>query len=252
MSGQVRSRSFASFDGAELVWHEMGEGRPAVLLHGLFSSADMNWIRFGHAGTIAGAGFRVIMPDLRAHGKSAAPHDPVAYPPDVLARDGLALIARLGLEDYDLGGYSLGGRTAVRMVVEGARPRRLVVAGMGLEGLLDTGARGRFFRRVLAGVGSHARGSEEWRAEAFLKTTGGDPEALLPLLDSFVDTTRAELEAIAVPTLVLAGEEDEENGSQRALAEALPDARFVAIPGTHMSAVTRPALGEAIARFLAA
>ena len=39
-------------------------------------------------------------------------------------------------------------------------------------------------------------------AEAFLKTTGGDPEALLPLLGSFVDSSEDELRAIAMPTLV--------------------------------------------------
>ena len=27
------------------------------------------------------------MPDWRAHGQSAAPHDPAAYPPNVLVRD---------------------------------------------------------------------------------------------------------------------------------------------------------------------
>ena len=36
-------------DGVELAWHEMGEGRPVVLLHGLFSDAQINWIKFGHA-----------------------------------------------------------------------------------------------------------------------------------------------------------------------------------------------------------
>ena len=55
-------------DGIELAFHELGAGPPVVLLHGLFSSADMNWIKFGHAAKIAAAGFRVIMPDLRAHG----------------------------------------------------------------------------------------------------------------------------------------------------------------------------------------
>ena len=40
---------FASFDGTQLALHRKGEGRPLVLLHGLFSSAQMNWIRFGHA-----------------------------------------------------------------------------------------------------------------------------------------------------------------------------------------------------------
>ena len=247
----LATHHFAAPDGTELAWHEQGKGRPVVLLHGLFSDADTNWIRFGHAEKIARRGFRVIMPDLRGHGRSARPHDPAAYPPDILARDGLDLIAHLGLEDYDLGGYSLGARTAVRMVVGGARPRRLVVSGMGLEGLLRTGARAVHFKSILKGLGTHERGSPEWMAEAFLKTTGGDPEALLPLLDSFVDTNEAELRAIAMPALVLSGAEDHDNGSAEALADLLPDGRYVEVPGNHMSAVTRADLGIAIADFLA-
>jgi pimeloyl-ACP methyl ester carboxylesterase len=210
----------------------------------------MNWIRFGHAAQIAGRGFRVIMPDLRGHGASGAPYDEASYPPDVLARDGLELIARLGLTDYDLGGYSLGGRTAVRMVVLGARPRRLLVSGMGLRGLLHTGSRSAHFRKVLEGMGTHKRGSNEWMAEAFLKTTGGDPKALLPLLASFVDSTEAQLWALDIPTLVLSGSEDQDNGPAGELAELLPEGRFVEVPGNHMSSVTRPELGRAIADFL--
>jgi pimeloyl-ACP methyl ester carboxylesterase len=241
---------FTAPDGVALAWHEIGEGRPVILLHGLFSDADTNWIRFGHAAAIAGRGFRVIMPDLRAHGTSARPHDPACYPPDILADDGLALIAHLGLTDYDLGGYSLGARTAVRMVAKGAAPRRLIVAGMGLQGLVATGARSDHFKTILNGLGTHERGSPEWMAEAFLKTTGGDPEALLPLLDSFVDTSEAELRAMTMPVLVLSGVDDDDNGSAEALAALLPDGDYVAVPGNHMSAVTRPDLGRAIADFL--
>jgi pimeloyl-ACP methyl ester carboxylesterase len=246
------TQSFTTSDGARLVWHELGEGRPVVLLHGLFSNADMNWIRFGHAAELASRGFRVIMPDLRAHGQSAAPHDQASYPPDVLVRDGLELIGHLGLADYDLGGYSLGARTAARMAVRGARPRRLVISGMGLRGMLDTGRRSAHFRKVLTGMGSHSRGSDEWLAEAFLKTTGGDPQALLPLLGSFVDSSEEELRAIRVPTLVVSGAEDKDNGPAAELANLLPDARYVEVPGNHMNAVTRPELGRAIADFLAA
>jgi len=247
----LATHRFTAQDGVALAWHELGEGRAVLLLHGLFSDADTNWIRFGHAAEIAARGFRVVMPDLRGHGTSARPHDPSAYPPDILARDGLDLIAHLGLRDFDLGGYSLGGRTAVRMVVAGARPRRLIVSGMGLQGLRDTGRRAAHFKAILEGLGTHARGSPEWMAEAFLKTTGGDPAALLPLLDSFVDTGEAELRAIAMPTLVLSGAEDHDNGSAEALADLLPDGRHVEVPGNHMSAVTKPDLGIAIADFLA-
>jgi pimeloyl-ACP methyl ester carboxylesterase len=242
--------SFRSFDEVELAWHELGEGRPVLLLHGLFSDADTNWIKFGHAAEIASRGFRLIMPDLRAHGTSAKPHDAAAYPPDVLVRDGLALVEHLGLADYDLGGYSLGARTAVRMVVLGAAPQRLVVSGMGLQGLLDTGARSAHFKRILNNLGSFERGSAEWMAEAFLKTTKGDPDALLPLLDSFVDTSAEQLTSIAQPTLVLMGSEDDDNGSGEALAELLRNGRYVTVPGNHMSAVTKPELGGAIADFL--
>ena len=221
-----------------------------MLLHGLFSDAETNWIKFGHAAEIAARGLRVIMPDLRAHGTSAKPHHAAAYPPDVLARDAAALVEHLGLVDYDLGGYSLGGRTAVRTVVLGAAPKRLVVSGMGLEGLLDTGSRGAHFKHILTNLGSFERGSPEWMAEAFLKTTKGDPEALLPLLDSFVDTNDEQLAAIAQPTLILMGQEDDDNGSGEALAELLPNGSYMSVPGNHMSAVTKPEFGRAIADFL--
>jgi pimeloyl-ACP methyl ester carboxylesterase len=246
------TRRFTAPDGVELAWHEIGEGRPVVLIHGYFSNAFTNWIRYGHAALIAAKGYRVIMPDLRAHGESGKPHDPAAYPPDVLMQDGLALIAHLGLTDYDLGGYSLGGRTVVRMLANGASPKRVMIAGMGLRGLTDTQGRGGYFRRVLTNLGSFERGSSEWMTEAFLKTTKGDPQALLLILDTFVDTTPQEIAAIRQPTLVVAGEEDDDNGPIAELADALPDATLVQVPGNHMSAVMKPELGQAIADFLTA
>jgi pimeloyl-ACP methyl ester carboxylesterase len=245
-------QAFTSFDGARLAWHEMGEGRPLVLLHGYFSNAQTNWIKYGHAATLAEAGFWVIMPDLRAHGDSAKPHDVASYPKDVLADDGLALIAYLGLTDYDLGGYSLGGRTVARMLVRGATPRRAIISGMGLHGLTNTGARAAHFHHIFAGLGTHKQGSPEWLAEAFLKTTGGDPVALALLLDTFVDTSEAELVALTVPLGVICGVDDSDNGSAAALADLIPDATLMSVPGNHMSAVAKPDLGRAFRDFLVA
>ena len=129
---------FASFDGTRLALHRMGpeqaSARPLILLHGLFSSAEMNWIKWGHAQRLAEAGFECLMPDLRAHGQSEAPHAPAAYPDDVLAQDLAALVAHLGLTDYDLCGFSLGARTSVRGVIAGLKPARLVLGGMGWRG----------------------------------------------------------------------------------------------------------------------
>jgi pimeloyl-ACP methyl ester carboxylesterase len=243
---------FESFDGVRIAWRELGEGRPVVLIHGYFSDAATNWIRYGHAAKIAANGFRVIMPDLRAHGESDRPHDPAAYAPDTLTRDGHALIAHLGLTDYDLGGYSLGARTTSRMLATGATPGKIVFAGMGLEGLLHTDRRVDHFRNILTRLGEHPRGSPEWLAEAFLKTTKGDPVALLGILNTFVDTSAGDIARFQQPALVVAGEEDQDNGSAPDLAAALPNGRYVEVPGGHMSSVVKPELGQAIANFLAA
>jgi pimeloyl-ACP methyl ester carboxylesterase len=250
----IKSTFLAARDGVLLHFVILGrDGDPPVLmLHGLFSSAYINWIQYGHAAAIAATGRRVIMLDHRAHGRSQAPHDPACYPPDILADDALWLREGLALEEYDLVGYSLGARTAVRMVAKGAQPRRLVLGGMGLEGLLGMGRRADHFRFILQNLGKHQRGSPEWMAEAFLKTTKGDPQALLLLLDTFVDTPESELDKVTMPTLVVCGAEDQDNGSGPALAERLPNATYAEVPGGHMSSVTKPELGQAIAAFLAA
>jgi pimeloyl-ACP methyl ester carboxylesterase len=242
---------FRSRDGLELAYREMGAGRPLILIHGYFSTALVNWVRYGHAAKIAASGYRVVMPDLRGHGDSAKPHDVSFYPRDVLADDGLAFVEHLELTDYDLGGYSLGARTTVRMLARGATPKRAMVAGMGLEGILHTGGRGGHFRNILTNLGKHKPGSAEWMAEAFMKTVGGDPVALLNVLHTFEDTPREALARIEIPTLVLTGAEDDDNGSAEALAAALPKGRYVVVPGNHMSAVTKPELGAAMAAFLA-
>ncbi len=243
---------FASFDGVEIAWRELGEGRPVMLLHGLFSNAQTNWIKYGHAAAIAAAGFRVIMPDHRAHGDSAKPHDPAAYPMDVLADDALALIAHLGLSDFDLGGYSLGARTTARMLVRGAKPRRAILSGMGLSGLTNTGPRSDHFKHILDNPGTFEKFSPEWNAEAFLKTTKGDVVALRLLLDAMPGVTADDIAALETPVLVLSGSEDRDNGSAADLGDALPHATLVETPGGHMSAVLKPELGWAIRDFLVA
>ncbi|AZI34763.1 putative hydrolase [Caenibius tardaugens NBRC 16725] len=239
-------------DGTQLALHRIGAGRPLVLLHGLFSNADTNWIRFGHARVLADAGFDVIMPDLRAHGQSGAPHGAAAYPRDVLVRDVEDVIAHCALADFDLAGFSLGARTAAAAVIAGVAPRRLVLAGMGLQGLSGWHRRAAFFIDAIDRFDSVKRGDDAWFAVQFMKSTKVDRVAARLLLQSVGDVAQGDLARITVPTLVVAGDKDRDNGDPEALAEVLPDARFVEISGTHMSSVTDPALGRTIAEFLTA
>ena len=246
----MKSNNFVTGDGVEIAWREIGEGRPLILIHGYFSEADTNWIKYGHAALLAAAGYRVIMPDLRAHGLSGKPHDPALYPKDILADDQFALLHHLGITDYDLGGYSLGGRTVSRMLARGAKPGRAIISGMGLEGLTRTGNRGGHFKHVLDNLGKHEKGSAAWMAEAFLKTTGGDPIALRLILDTFVDTSEEEIAAWDLPVAVVCGEDDKDNGSAAELAAALKHGKLFTVPGNHMSAVIKPELGVAMVEAL--
>ncbi len=165
--------------------------------------------------------------------------------------DVAALVAHLGLSAFDLGGYSLGARTTVRCLVRGMAPRRVVLAGMGLAGLIEVNRRTAWFLHVIANPGSFERGSPGWTAVQFMKTTHVDGEAVAHVLRSQVEMSRADLAAVTPPTLVVCGADDADNGSAPDLAAALADATYAEIPGTHMSSVTKPELGRAIAGFLA-
>lgn len=249
---EAQVRFWTASDGVELACHEVGQGRPVILLHGLFSDAQTNWIKFGHAARIAADGFRVIMPDLRAHGLSGKPHRAEHYPRGILARDLRELVARLQLEEFDLGGFSLGARTTVEAVGEGMRPRRAVLGGAGLEGLRNWKRRKTFFLEAIEMFDKAPRGDPHWLAIQFMKSQKVDRVAAAQLLDSFEDAFMSWLQAFTMPTLVVCGSEDDDNGSAEELANVLPNATFVEVPGTHLSSVTKPQLGEAIARFLAA
>lgn len=249
----ISTEHFTTFDGTALAFHIVGEGPPVILLHGLFSSAQMNWIKWGHGDRLAAAGFRAIMLDFRVHGDSAAPRDAGAYPVGVLVRDVAALAEHLALEagGFDLVGFSLGARTAIHAVAYGIlEPRRLTICGMGVAGLADWSRRADHFKRVIDEFDTIKPGDPAYTARTFLKSQGTDRVAARLLLDAMDDFDLARLANITMPTAVICGDEDHDNGSAEELAALLPHARYVEVPGGHMNSVIKPELGEAIASFL--
>ncbi|MEP0390864.1 MAG: alpha/beta fold hydrolase [Erythrobacter sp.] len=241
--------SFTGFDGAELAVTVMGEGRPVVLVHGLFSTAQMNWIKFGHAEKLVEAGFRVIMPDLRAHGASAKSHNALDYPFGVLTKDLTALVEHYGLTDYDLAGFSLGARTCAKGVIDGLAPRRLALCGMGLQGLSGWARRSAFFIDAIDRFDEIKRGDRAFMAKSFMKTMGIDREAAFLLLGAVDDVSDADLATITMPTALICGDKDQDNGSAKDLALVLPDGRYREVSGTHMSSVADGAFGDALVEF---
>jgi len=91
----------------KLNFRKVGEGKPVVILHGLFGSSD-NWQTFGKQ--LAAKGYAVYMVDLRNHGLS--PHNDV-FNYQVLAEDVYELFVAENLQGALLIGHSLGGKTAM-------------------------------------------------------------------------------------------------------------------------------------------
>ena len=240
---------FHSFDGTRLHVTEMGAGPPVVLVHGLFSSALVNWVKYGTARRLADAGYRLIMPDLRGHGESDAA---AAWPDDALARDIAALVAHYGLADrgYALGGFSLGARTVVRALARGLQPSAALLGGMGLRGITQVSDRGQWFIRLIEGRDHWKRGDNEYLAAAFMTANVRHPERLIPMLGQQQHTPLSVLAGLDLPVLVVCGADDHDNGSAAELAAALPQGDYRAIPGTHMTSVTHRAFADTMLDFL--
>ena len=251
MSNEPQLAIVPGHGGVGIAVHRLGAGRPVVMLHGLASSAWINWIRYGHSAALARAGFEAVMLDLRCHGDSEAPRDPAAYPSEVARLDIEAVLAALDLGPFDLVGYSLGARLSVALVAHGLRPRRLVLGGMGYETLTHWSARRDHFLAMLKRFEITMLGDDDYLAIQFMKQMKVDPVALALLLRSTGDISPDFLAAATMAALVVAGSEDREIGSPALLAERLPDARYEAVPGNHMNCVTKPEFGAAIVAHLA-
>jgi pimeloyl-ACP methyl ester carboxylesterase len=248
-----RTARFKTFDGLNLAWTETGSpnGRPTLVLHGFLANAQLNWIDPGLASAMAATGRRIILPDLRGHGQSEAPTSPAAYPKDALPQDQEVLLAQLGMTDFDLVGYSLGARTAVRMLARGhSRPAKVFLGGMGEAGITTVGTRKDYFEDGI----KNGPNAKDARAGAYIQTIlkqrGMSPEAALGVLSTQVSTSREVLTTIKTPVLVVNGDQDRDNGDPMALAAALGNATCQLVPGNHLSAVAEPAFRDALVAFL--
>lgn len=101
----------------QLNYREQGQGRPLVILHGLFGTLD-NWQTLARQWA---EHFRVILVDLRNHGRS--PHAP-EHTYAVMAEDLRGLFDQLQLPaDTTLMGHSMGGKVAMRFALD--HPERI-------------------------------------------------------------------------------------------------------------------------------
>ena len=240
-------KTYASFDGTTISYHELGEGPVVLLLHGFSGNADLNWLQPNIAQKIADAGYRVIAPDLRGHGASPFDAAPEDWPADAVARDQIALTAHLGEGPYATAGYHMGAISALRFHLLSRNTGRLILGGIGDSVADETNTdRNTVFR---AAIEAAIAGEDTPAARAILaraKATGGALRGYLGALSARTYTPADLLATFTVPTLVLTGDQDLDNGSGPALAARIPGARYLGLTGTHLTAVIEPAFPAAI------
>jgi pimeloyl-ACP methyl ester carboxylesterase len=242
--------TFSSFDGRSIVYDVDGSGPAVVLLHG-FTGRRQDWALLGVTEALVAGGSSVVTMDLRGHGESAAPHDTAAYQDRALARDVVALADHLGLDSYGVVGYSLGSIVAATVVGLDGRVRSVVLAGIGDHALDRCWRRPGLLARALTGD-VRARASEPMAAAvlALVARSGGDPLALAGVQHGHVPIDVSLIAAAAIPTLVLCGSEDRENGDPAPIAESVPMASLVEVPGDHYSTCGSAAFTAAVVDFI--
>lgn len=98
-------------NGVEMYFQTYGEGEPLLLLHG-GGGAGVNWkLIFDFDNPPAG--YRLVVPDLRGHGRSTNPTGAFTF--RQIAADVLALLDHLGIERTKAIGMSMGAKTLLHV-----------------------------------------------------------------------------------------------------------------------------------------
>jgi non-heme chloroperoxidase len=95
----------------DIYYEDHGSGKPVVLIHGYPLNGD-SWEK--QTSVLLQAGFRVITYDRRGFGKSSRPTTGYNY--DTFAEDLHKLVTHLGLKDFSLVGFSMGGGEIARYI----------------------------------------------------------------------------------------------------------------------------------------
>jgi 2-succinyl-6-hydroxy-2,4-cyclohexadiene-1-carboxylate synthase len=272
-------------DGLPWAVRVAGVGTPVLMLHG-FSGSGLSWA--GLAGL--GGRFRAIVPDLPGHGGTGWQATPAGAPEatgtpsagsdprprasvERTADDLATIVRRLGAEQVDVVGYSMGARVALRLAI--AQPAALgrLVLESPSAGLADAAARA---ERAAADA-AWARLALEEGIEAFAARWEAQPvlagEAALPpsarrrqqairragtplgIAASLVHGGQGAMEplhdrlaGIVAPTLVIVGAADPARARAEEVAGGIPGARLAIVEGAgHAPHLERPDRFHALA-----
>jgi pimeloyl-ACP methyl ester carboxylesterase len=108
-------------DGVRISYDTFGAGPPLLLIHGSVLTHSI-WRAYGYVRALR-SDYRLILVDLRGHGRSDKPHDRDAYRIGLVVEDLQAVLDDLDLARVDCFGYSFGARAALSLAL--AAPDRV-------------------------------------------------------------------------------------------------------------------------------
>ncbi len=257
---------YTTIDGIQIYYELQGaEGKPVILfLHGLGSSIRDWEFQLPHFSK----NYRVLLIDMRGHGRSDKPKGPYTMP--LFVRDVIALLDQLNLSQVHVVGLSMGGMIAFQMAVD--FPQRLctmtiVNSGPAVVPRTIQDKIGVWMRFVIVRVmGMRKMGEtlaprlfvdpdqENLRQTFITRWAENDPRAYLDSLRAIAGwTVEAKISGITIPTLVIASDQDYTPVSAKeAYLAKMPNARLEILPNAHHAVpVERPEpFNAAVDRFI--
>lgn len=215
-------------NGVPIYFEIRGSGAPLILLHG-FSGSSQDWNTSGEA---LGAGFRLIVPDLRGHGRSGVLAKPFRHRD--AADDILALLDHAGVQSYKAIGVSGGGNVLLHMATR--QPERT-------KAMVLLSATPYFPAQARAIMRNYANSVTEAQREYLRLSHPGDDAQINSILESttaFADSyddmnfTPPYLSTIQARTLIVQGDRDPLYPVELSveMAKAIPHSSLWVVPNS--------------------
>jgi pimeloyl-ACP methyl ester carboxylesterase len=238
-------QKFTTFDGHNIAYKDSGKGRAVILLHGFINSAS-SWDKSVLKEQLLDAGYRVIVPDMRGNGNSDKPQNPEAYADDAEIKDIVALADHLNLKQYTAIGYSRGAIVLAKLLTEDRRINRAVIGGMGLDFTNPEWPRRKMFALAFKGETTE----ETQGAVDYAMSIGADLRSLHLQQEYQPVTSPDALRKVTIPVLVIAGDEDKDNGDAGELEVLFPNGKLAIVAGDHNNTYKSAVFAEAVVAFV--
>ncbi len=236
---------FTSFDNTKIAFTDEGDGVPVLLLHG-FINTRKNWDRTELKKDLIAKGYRVIVPDLRGNGDSDKPQTDDAYANDAEVADMIALMDYLTIKEYHAVGYSRGTIVLAKLLTKDERIGKTVLGGMGIDFTNPNWERRLLFAEAFAGNPNELTQG----AVDYAESVNADLRSLHLQQKHQPVTAMEELALVEKEVLVIAGDEDLENGTPSELQSVFPNASLQIVQGDHNGTYKNKAFSKAILLFL--